>query len=68
MEMISLMKMEQYYGLYSLKRVEEILAYKACRSAIMIGDTLSIPQMRQVVRNLGGLQKPWVRDERVKKF
>ncbi len=59
-EMIELMKADEYLGLYCLSRIAEILASKACRSAIMIGDTLNQSQMEQVVRNLSGLQKPWV--------
>lgn len=59
-EMVELMKADEYAGLHSLSRIAEILAYKACRTAIMIGDPLNQSQMEQVVRNLSGLQKPWV--------
>jgi DNA mismatch repair protein PMS2 len=54
------MRDEEPSELYCLRRVAEQLAYKACRSAIMIGDPLNIAQMSQIVQNLGGLQKPWV--------
>lgn len=59
-EMIALMRSEELQGLHSLSRVAEALGYRACRSAIMIGDPLTIAQMTQVVRNLEGLDKPWI--------
>lgn len=64
-EMISQMRTDEYSGLHCLGRVADTLAYKACRSAIMIGDSLNTQQMTQVVRNLAGLQKPWVHDSNV---
>lgn len=41
-------------------RVSAALASKACRSAVMIGAPLALPQMSTIVRNLAGLQKPWI--------
>ena len=32
---------------------------RACRSSIMVGKSLSLSKMEKVVRNLGGLNKPW---------
>ncbi|RKP24269.1 histidine kinase-like ATPase [Syncephalis pseudoplumigaleata] len=34
-------------------------ASKACRTAVMIGDPLSKPQMERIVRQLGELHHPW---------
>lgn len=58
--MLTLMRLERFTGLHCLDRVAEKLAYKACRSAIMIGDALNRSQMTQVVRNLANLARPWV--------
>jgi DNA mismatch repair ATPase MutL len=41
-------------------RIAAALASKACRSAVMIGAPLALPQMSTIVRNLAGLQKPWI--------
>jgi DNA mismatch repair protein PMS2 len=41
------------------KKVYHMLASRACRKSIMIGDTLSFKQMNEVVRNLTTLQAPW---------
>ena len=59
--MLTLMRLERFTGLHCLDRVAEKLAYKACRSAIMIGDALNRSQMTQVVRNLANLARPWVK-------
>ncbi|GAB7354624.1 hypothetical protein MBLNU459_g5060t1 [Dothideomycetes sp. NU459] len=40
-------------------KVRKMLAMRACRSSIMVGKTLTAPQMAKVVRNLGGMDKPW---------
>lgn len=40
-------------------KVRKMHAMRACRGSIMIGKTLTLPQMQRVVRNLGGLDKPW---------
>lgn len=55
------MRADEFTGLQSVPRIAEMLASKACRSAIMIGDPLSRHEMGQVVRNLEGMQRPWVR-------
>ena len=40
-------------------KVRRMFAMRACRSSIMIGKSLSQSKMEKVVRNLGGLDKPW---------
>eukprot|EP00741_Cyanophora_paradoxa_P000117 tig00000057_g112.t1 len=40
-------------------RVRAMLASRACRSAIMIGDPLAVPEMTRVVRNMGTMDQPW---------
>lgn len=62
MEALGLIQAEEFRGLHSLARVKTALGYKACRSAIMIGDPLNLAQMTQVVRNLATLTTPWVRE------
>ena len=41
------------------KKVQKILAMRACRSSIMVGKTLTGTQMRGVVRHMGEMEKPW---------
>ena len=40
-------------------KVRKMFAMRACRSSIMIGKALNMPQMHSVVRHMGGLDKPW---------
>ncbi|KAG7194384.1 uncharacterized protein KQ657_004596 [Scheffersomyces spartinae] len=40
-------------------KVESMLAMRACRSSIMIGQHLTGPTMEKVVSNLSTLDKPW---------
>jgi DNA mismatch repair protein PMS2 len=40
-------------------KMRAMFAMRACRSSIMIGKALSGKMMEMVVRNLGGLDKPW---------
>ncbi|KAK1351170.1 mismatch repair endonuclease [Hamiltosporidium tvaerminnensis] len=40
-------------------RIKDIMASKACRQSIMIGDVLSYKQMEEIVRNLTDLNIPW---------
>lgn len=40
-------------------KVRKMLAMRACRSSIMIGKTLTSPQMEKVVKHMGELDKPW---------
>ncbi|KAF2479489.1 hypothetical protein BDY17DRAFT_286224 [Neohortaea acidophila] len=41
------------------KKVQSMLAMRACRSSIMIGKTLTLKQMQSVVRHMGEMEKPW---------
>lgn len=40
-------------------KVRKMFAMRACRSSIMIGKALSEKQMRDVVRHMGQMEKPW---------
>jgi len=40
-------------------KARAMFAMRACRSSIMIGKALSTRMMEKVVRNMGGLDKPW---------
>ena len=40
-------------------RVSAMFASRACRSAIMIGKSLTRRMMRQVVDHMGGMDQPW---------
>lgn len=41
------------------KKVQKMLAMRACRSSIMVGKTLTSKQMLKVVRHMGEMEKPW---------
>ncbi len=41
------------------KKVQKVLAMRACRSSIMVGKTLTHKQMGQVVKHMGEMEKPW---------
>ncbi|KAI5368295.1 putative ribosomal protein S5 domain 2-type [Septoria linicola] len=41
------------------KKVQRMLAMRACRSSIMVGKTLTLAQMKKVVRHMGEMEKPW---------
>ncbi|TKA30031.1 hypothetical protein B0A50_02750 [Salinomyces thailandicus] len=41
------------------KKVQRMLAMRACRSSIMVGRTLTMRDMRRVVKQMGGMEKPW---------
>jgi len=41
------------------KKVQRMLAMRACRSSIMVGKTLTMKQMQKVVRHMGEMEKPW---------
>ncbi|KAI3652419.1 hypothetical protein MP228_002744 [Amoeboaphelidium protococcarum] len=46
-------------GSHCCSKTRAVLASKACRSAIMVGDTLSTNKMQQVVSGLSKLDHPW---------
>jgi DNA mismatch repair protein PMS2 len=41
------------------KKVQRMLAMRACRSSIMVGKVLTLKQMERVVRHMGEMEKPW---------
>ncbi|KAF2213307.1 hypothetical protein CERZMDRAFT_39706 [Cercospora zeae-maydis SCOH1-5] len=41
------------------KKVQRMLAMRACRSSIMVGKTLTVGQMSKVVKHMGEMEKPW---------
>lgn len=41
------------------KKIQRMLAMRACRSSIMVGKVLTMKQMEQVVRHMGEMEKPW---------
>lgn len=41
------------------KKVQKMLAMRACRSSIMVGKTLTMKQMEKVVKHMGEMEKPW---------
>ncbi|KAK5138596.1 hypothetical protein LTR08_000184 [Meristemomyces frigidus] len=41
------------------KKVQRMLAMRACRSSIMVGKTLTAGAMRKVVGHMGQMDKPW---------
>ncbi|KAK3708041.1 ATP-binding mismatch repair protein [Vermiconidia calcicola] len=41
------------------KKVQRMLAMRACRSSIMVGKTLTMKQMKKVVSHMGEMEKPW---------
>ncbi|KAI7152413.1 DNA mismatch repair protein MutL [Hortaea werneckii] len=41
------------------KKAQRMLAMRACRSSIMVGKTLTMRDMRKVVRHMGEMEKPW---------
>lgn len=41
------------------RKVQKMLAMRACRSSIMVGKTLTMKQMEKVVRHMGEMEKPW---------
>jgi DNA mismatch repair protein PMS2 len=40
-------------------KVRRMFAMRACRSSIMVGKTLTVKQMQNVVKHMGEIDKPW---------
>lgn len=40
-------------------KVRKMLASRACRSSVMIGKTLQQARMKEIVRHMGSMDKPW---------
>lgn len=45
---------------YTLKKVRDVAASRACRKSVMIGDSLTWQQMSSIVEKMANLQNPWV--------
>jgi len=45
---------------YTLKKVRNVAATRACRKSVMIGDKLSWQQMTEIVTKMSTLKNPWV--------
>jgi len=58
-ELIHLVQLHPDRKSVRCSRARAMFAMRACRSSIMIGRALSQKMMERVVRNLGGLDKPW---------
>ncbi|ODV82252.1 DNA mismatch repair protein MutL, partial [Suhomyces tanzawaensis NRRL Y-17324] len=58
-ELIDLINVNHGNGYVRCSKIRSILAMRACRSSIMIGQSLSKKRMGNVVKSLGALEKPW---------
>lgn len=58
-ELIHLVQLHPDKKSIRCSKARAMFAMRACRSSIMIGKALSEKMMEKVVRNLGGLDKPW---------
>ncbi|KMZ57623.1 hypothetical protein ZOSMA_84G00620 [Zostera marina] len=56
--MIGSYKMDRFDSLCP-SRVRAMLASRACRSSVMIGDPLAENEMKKILGNLTGLKSPW---------
>jgi len=45
--------------MYRPGKVRKMLAYKACREAVMFGTDLNPEKMRSIVVNMGTMDQPW---------
>ena len=52
-------KIEHKLSMPRPAKTRKILAMKACRSSIMIGKSLSKSQMKQIILQMGQIDKPW---------
>lgn len=46
-------------GVYESEKFKDIMASKACRTSVMIGSKLTLPEMRRIVDSLSTLNLPW---------
>lgn len=44
---------------YGFRRLRDIIASKACRSSVMVGEVLSMNSMKRIVSGLAALDVPW---------
>jgi len=40
-------------------RVRALFASRACRTAVMIGTSLKVTQMKQIIKNMQLMEQPW---------
>lgn len=40
-------------------KIRKLLASRACRGSVMIGKTLKVSKMEEIVRHMGNMDKPW---------
>lgn len=40
-------------------KIRKLLASRACRSSVMIGKTLKVGKMEEIVKHMGSMDKPW---------
>lgn len=45
---------------YTLEKVKNLAATRACRKSVMIGEPLTRSQMHDIVSKMSGLQNPWI--------
>ena len=46
-------------SLIRCKKFRDMFASRACRKAVMIGTDLNLAKMKEIVKNLNGLEQPW---------
>ena len=57
-EMIALLR-ESPTAVVRPSRISAMFASRACRSSVMIGTALSIPQMQTILTHMTGMENPW---------
>ncbi|KAK6463534.1 hypothetical protein DFJ63DRAFT_312842 [Scheffersomyces coipomensis] len=58
-ELLNLINLNPNNKSIKCSKIRNILASKACRSSIMIGQSLHKSRMNQIIKNLNTLDKPW---------
>ncbi|EFA79872.1 MutL DNA mismatch repair protein [Heterostelium album PN500] len=60
-ELITLIKDQAMIGLENIRlsRVSAMFASRACRKSIMVGTSLTVPEMKKILDNLSTLDNPW---------
>ena len=51
---------QAFMARYRPSRIRSMFASRACRKAVMVGDSLTPIQMKNLIHHLGELQQPWV--------
>jgi len=58
-DLLSLLAEGERNNAIKLPKLSSLFASKACRSSVMIGTSLHIPEMTKLVHQLGTLDQPW---------